>query len=222
MKRPIVWLSAWVVTLLPAVAVASPGPAVEGHELVTEEAHGGSIEWVTPIVGHEGKYGLLWMFINFAALLFLLEKLLFRKLRANTAKRHDDIKAELARATKARTEAEAVMREYRQRMEKLDDEAAELEAEAKRKAESDREQIIEAAQREAERIRAAAVAAAEREAESKRREIENEIVDRAVARAEAVLRDRLTPADQHRMVDDYVGRLSDVDLGASSSTGARA
>ena len=204
------WLAAWLSVLVPASAWATP--AIEGEELVTEEAHGGGIEWITPIIGHEGKTGLVWLLINFAVLMFLLERLLFRKLRAQTRERHDDVKSELAKATQARSEAEGVMREYRQRMEKLDDELAQLQADAKRKAEADREAIIADAEREAERILAAATSAAEREAESRRRAIENEIVDRAVERAETILREKLTPTDQKRMLDDYVTRLAGVDF----------
>ena len=66
-------------------------------------------------------------------------------------------------------------------------------ADAKARAEADRKRIIEAAEQEAERIRAVAVAAAEREADVRRRQLEAELVDRAVARAEELLRKQFTP-----------------------------
>jgi ATP synthase F0 subunit b len=208
------WASGWAsgsllvatLVLLPLTALAAP------------EAHGdhGGIEWVTPIVGHTGKLGLLWSLINFAVLLWILEKILFKPLRNRTRNKHDTVKAEIDRATTAREQAESVLAEYQGRLGRLDDEIAELLADAKAKAEADRTRIIEAAKREAEQITAAARATAEREAAARRRQLEAEIIDRAVARAEALLRQRITPADQRGMADRYVDQLGAVDFGGRS------
>lgn len=200
--------AALVTLALPLVALAAPEAHVEDH---------GGIEWVTPIVGHTGKLGLLWSFINFAVLLWILEKILFKPLRNRTRDKHDAVKAEIDKASAARQEAEGVLAEYRGRLDRLDAEIAELMADAKAKAEADRTRIIEAAKREAEQITATAQAAAEREAAARRRQLEAEIVDRAVARAEALLRSKLTPADQRGMVDRYVEQLSAVDFGGRPS-----
>jgi F-type H+-transporting ATPase subunit b len=193
--------------LLPALAVAAP------------EAHGehGGVEWVTPLFGHTGKLGLLWSFINFAVLLWILERILFKPLRNRTRDKHDTVKSEIDKATAAREQAEGVLAEYRGRLERLDAEIEELLADARAKAEADRAQIVLAAKREAEQITAAAQATAEREAAARRRQLEAEIVDRAVARAEALLRSKITPADQRGMVDRYVDQLAAVDLGGRPS-----
>lgn len=200
--------AAVLVTLaLPLVAMAAP------------EAHGdgAGIEWVTPIIGHTGKLGLLWSFLNFAVLLWILEKILFKPLRNRTRDKHDTVKAEIDKASAARQEAEGVLAEYRGRLERLDAEIAELMADAKAKAEADRTRIIATAKREAEQITSSARAVAEREAAGRRRQLEAEIVERAVARAEALLRAKLTPADQRGMVDRYVEQLSTVDFGGRPS-----
>jgi F-type H+-transporting ATPase subunit b len=226
LRRVLAWTGFVVVLLLPLVVMAaSPeaGPhgaeAAGGHgaEAAHGAEHGGGIEWVTPILMNKGKTGLVWILINFAVLMWILDKLLFSKLRQKTADRHDQIKNELDKATAARKEAEGIIREYRQRMDKLDDEAAELMADAKRRAEADRKSIIAGAEEEAARIKSAATAAADREAEFRRRQLENEIVDRAVDRAEALLRQKLQPTDQKRMVDDYVQRIGSVDFGNKSA-----
>lgn len=197
--------AAMAAALAPALALASP------------EAHGGGIEWVTPIIGHTGKLGLLWSFINFAVLLWILEKILFKPLRNRTRDKHDAVKSEIDKATAAREEAEGVLANVRGRLDRLDSEIAELMADAKAKAEADRARIIEAAKREAEQITAAAQAAADREANARRRQLEAEIVDRAVARAQALLTSKITPTDQHGMVDRYVEQLGAVDFGGRPS-----
>jgi F-type H+-transporting ATPase subunit b len=104
-------------------------------------------------------------------------------------------------------------------MARLDGEIEELMADAKKRADADRAAIIAQAEEEAERIKASAQAAAEREAASRRRAIENEIVDRAVERAEQVIRQRISPSDQSRMLDDYVGQLDRIELGAQRKAG---
>ncbi|HET6582413.1 MAG TPA: hypothetical protein VFG69_03175, partial [Nannocystaceae bacterium] len=105
------------------------------------------------------------------------------------------------------------------RLARLDAEAAELLADAKARADADRKRIVAAAEQEAERIRATAIATAEREADVRRRQLEAELVDRAVARAEEVLRKQFTASDQARMVDEYVGQIGSALAPASKSTG---
>ncbi|MCX4239569.1 F0F1 ATP synthase subunit B family protein [Paraliomyxa miuraensis] len=203
------------------MAEAEPGAAAHGAgaagaaEAAGHGAHGG-IEWVTPIFGGSGKLGLLWILINFAALLWILERLLFAPLRARTRNKHDTVKSEIDKATAAREEAESVLAQTKDRLDELDDEIGTLMADAKAKAEADRKRIVEAAEREAEQIKATAVATAEREAAARRRQLEAEIVDRAVERAEAILRQRITPADQRGMVDRYVDQLGSVSFGGPS------
>jgi F-type H+-transporting ATPase subunit b len=206
-------VAAATTVLLPALAWASPA-----------EPHG-QIEWVTPIFGHDGNTGMVWVFINFIALLWLLEKLLFSKLRGRTREKHDTIRGEIERAQSARKEAEALVGDYEARIGRLEGEIEELMTDAKRRAEIEREKIIAAAKAEAERIRETAVAAAQREAESRKRQIEHEIVDRALERAEGTLRQKLTSGDQRRMVGDYIGQLKAVDFtgtkpGAATPGGA--
>lgn len=204
--------------LLPAIAYAAPahGEAhgAEGHTGAHGDGHDGGIVFFNDPFAGEEKTGIIWLLINFAALMFVLNKLLFQPLIRKTAAKHDDIKLSLEKATAARMEAESIISEYRGRMEKLDDEIAELKAGAKKRAESDRAKIIEAAQAEAQRIKDAAKAAAERDAESRRKALENEILDRALERAEATIRKAIGTTDQRRMVDDFVGSLGGVKLGS--------
>ncbi len=195
--------------LVPTSVLASPPSATPpSHE--PSEHGGGGIVWISPIFGNTGKTGLLWILINFAVLMWILEKLLFSKLRKSTAVKHDTIKGELDKATAARKEAETLLGDMKAKLAGLDAEAKELQADAKSRAEADRKRIVEAAEKEAERIRAAAIAAAEREADVRRRQLEAELVDRAIVRAEELLRKQFTPSDQARMVDDYVNQVSAV------------
>lgn len=198
--------------LLPAIAFAAAPE--HGAEAAHDAGHdGGIVFFNNPFAGEE-KTGILWLFINFAALMFILNKLLFVPLRRKTAAKHDDIKASLEKATAAHKEAESIISEYRGRMEKLDDEIAEVMANAKKRAETDRKSIIAAAEAEAQRIKESATASAEREAEGRRKALENEILDRALDRAEAAIRKTIAAGDQRRMVDGYVQGIAGMKLGS--------
>ena len=219
LARPVAAAPIDAVAVLVATA-DSPGAEVEGLDRHDDHAqghddhgHGGGIRWVSPIVGNDGKTGVLWLLINFGVLMWLLNRLLFTPLRRRQVEQHTRLRDELGNATRAREEAESIISEYRGRVARLDQEIAELLADAKARAEADRREIIAAAEREAARIQAAARAAAEREAEQTRRTIEQEVLDRAIAKAEQILRQRIVSTDQQRMVDDYVQRLDRTDLG---------
>jgi len=220
-KRHLARALAVAIALVPMSVLATPpSQSPASHE--PSEHGGGGIVWISPIFGNTGKTGLLWILINFVVLMWILEKLLFSKLRVRTASKHDAIKSELDKATAARTEAESVLGDVKARLARLDAEAQELLADARSRAEADKQRIIEAAEKEAARIRAAALAAAEREAEVRRRQLEAEVVDRAVTRAEELLRKQFTSSDQARMVDEYVTQVGTAfaPTGAQPRTGA--
>lgn len=203
------------VVLGPAHVLASPAetPEMAPHAEASHHAGYGDIDWITPVFGHDGKLGLVWILVNFAVLMWLLEKLLFSKLRASTKRKHDEAAEALDHATAAREQAEAKLAEYEGRLSGLEKEIDGLVADAKERAEADRKRIVADAEREAEQIKQAARAAAERDAESRRRELEAEVVDRAIARAEAIIRQRIGAADQRKMADDFVARLDQVNFG---------
>lgn len=205
------------VLMVPVLASASPA----AHEAAGAEhgdGHGG-LELFTPIFGSDGKTGIVWLLVNFAVLMWILNKVLFSKLKVKTAKKSDDIKAELARATQAHDEASSIIAEYRGRMGRLDQEIDELKAGAKKRAAADKAEIIAEAKKEAERIKQAALATAEREGAARRREIENEIIDRAMEQAEALIRKRIKPADQTRFASTYVKQVDSVNFADSSRRG---
>ena len=209
-RRALPWIAAAAVVWLPDVVFAAVSPEAGDHG--GHDGHGGGIVWFNSPVGSQGKTGVIWLVINFVVLMWLLEKILFSKLREGNRNKHDTIKSRLQEATEAKAEAQSLVAEYRDRLKRLDDEIDTLMKDAKERAEADRARIIETAEREAERIKQLARVSAEREAASHKRRIEAEIVDRAVQRAEAVLREQIQAGDQTRLVDAYVEQLAGVEL----------
>lgn len=197
-----------LVWLAPVIVLASP--PTHGED-ATEHGHGG-IKWLGDGFlggpGEDGRTGFLLIILNFVVLLLVLNKILFKNLRSSNAEASDAVRLELERATKARSEAEALFREYETKIAALETEIVDIRAEAKRAAEAEYNRIVADAREQAEKIQTAAVRAGEREALRRRTELENEIVEQALARAEAAIRSTFAAGDQRRLVDAWVDEVA--------------
>jgi len=205
------WLAALVISVLPAAVLAAPGPHGEAA------GHGGGgcadMQWFALQPDAQGRVGFFWVLVNFAVLMLVLNKLLFSKLRAGHARDRERIKGELERATRAREQAEALMAELSSKLDRLAGEKQAILDEARRSAEADKKRLLEQAELEAQAIRDAATTAAELESERRHKEIEAEIIDRAIAAAENAIRAKLVATDQRKMIDDHVREVATVRLG---------
>ncbi|PRQ05662.1 ATP synthase F0 subunit B [Enhygromyxa salina] len=218
----------WLAPL--GAALASP-PHPEGAEAGPEAAHGaahgaehaGGIKWLGDGFlggpGEDGRTGFIIILINFVVLMLVLNKLLFRSLRRSNAEASDVIRLELERATKARAEAEALVLEYETKLAALESEIVEIREHAKLSAEAEHARILVEAGEQAEKIKLAATRAAEREAARFRVELEREIVDQAMSRAEAAIRASFGGPDQRRLVDAWVEEVTAARIGQTSASG---
>ncbi|PCC75593.1 FoF1-type ATP synthase, membrane subunit b or b' [Nannocystis exedens] len=202
------------ICLIGQVAAASPAAhepvGHEAAEVASEAVHASEhvvhhhgITWFNWPNPEDHRVGLAYLLINFLVLAFLLHRLIIRKLVADNAARHDAIKAQVTAAQQAMSEAESVLTEYKRRVDRLDQETREILEQARVGAEADRQRLLTEARAEVERFKAQAMAAAQREVALRKQAVENEVLDRAIARAEELLRARFTDADQARLVDDY-------------------
>jgi len=141
-----------------------------------------------------------------AALYYLLRKPVSEFFR----RRAEAIARELEEARRAREAAARELEQARARVARLDEEVAAIRARAEQEAEAEYERLWREAQVEAEKIRALA----EREIEMARRAAELEVktflVERAMARARALLRQQLTEEDHQRLVAQFIEELAEV------------
>jgi F0F1-type ATP synthase membrane subunit b/b' len=212
------WLGSFMaVWLAPLLVLASP-PKADKAEAGTEHAaeHADGIKWLGDGFlggpGEDGRTGYLLMLINFVVLMLVLNKLLFKNLRSSNAEASDAIRLELDRATKARSEAESLVKEYETKLSALEVEVDQIRAQAKLTAEAEFERIVADAHLQATKIEEAAVRAGEREALRRRAELENEIVESALARAEAAIRSSFGAPDQRRLVDAWITEVGSTAL----------
>lgn len=202
----LVWLAPLLVLASPPHGEEHAGPS--GIKGIGDGFLGGP--------GADGKTGYVIMLVNFVALMLILNKILFKNLRSRNAEVSDAIRLELERATKARSEAEALFREYETKLQALESEVADIRAAAKAAGEAEFDRIVAEAREQAEKIEQAAVRAGEREAARRRAEFEKEIVDSALARAEAAIRSTFAVGDQRRLVDAWIDEVAKTDINKPS------
>lgn len=164
-----------------------------------------SVDWTT----------VLLQALNFLLLLAILQRFLYRPLRAKMEEREAEIEAEIAAAKRRAEEAERERAALEERLEAADAEAETIRREAREEAAERREEILEQARADAadarreasERIRGEEQAARERVREYARRT--------AVELAEDLLRETGGEALHDRLVDRFLSGedgLGDADL----------
>jgi F-type H+-transporting ATPase subunit b len=145
--------------------------------------------------------------LNFAVLagglFFLLRKPVSRALRA----RIEGIESQLKDLEARKQAAEKELATYNEKIALLDKEAETIVAQYVRQGEEARGRIIAEAKDAAEKLEAQAKRHIEHELRSVRERLQAEIIDKALTKAEARLRERITVEDQDRLIDEYLAKV---------------
>jgi F-type H+-transporting ATPase subunit b len=152
--------------------------------------------------------GWVFRWINFA-IVFALIVWGFSKAGPAFRKRSDDISQKIAEGTRAREAAENQRRAVQEKMSHLDEEVARLRADAKRAAEAETHRLRALAKEDAqaiERAGQAEIAAAEQAARLDLKLLAGRL---AVERAEALLRDQMTPTTEAAVFRAFVEKLQE-------------
>ncbi len=139
------------------------------------EEEGGSF-LVSPDVGL-----MIWTLLVFGISMYVLAKVAFPRIAEALDKRQQAIEDSIETSERVKTEAEALLQEYRERL-----------AEAKAK----REEMMEQTRRDIETETRRAI-----------QEIRKEVADLTVAATEKVTRKSLTDEDQKRLVEEALAEL---------------
>ena len=165
------------------------------------EEEGGSF-LVSPGIGL-----MVWTLFLFGVSMYILSKVAFPRIAEALDKRQKAIEESIDTAERTRTEADALLAEYRERLTAARQQADEIVARARKageQAEADlivkgkerREELLEQARRDIE-------------AETRRaiQEIRAEVADLTILATEKVTRKTLTGDDQRRLVEEAVAEL---------------
>jgi len=120
-----------------------------------------------------------------------------------------ELKAELDAAARHHEEAERIKAETESALQEADRRAEEMLEQAKARAEREKEELVQVARQEAERIKEQARLTARSERERQVRALQNDVVERALARARELVTGAITKQDHGRLVDAFLEELDE-------------
>ena len=145
--------------------------------------------------------------MNFAVLAVVLFILLRKPVSQVLKNRIKGIQDQLHDLEIRKQEAEKVLTEYEERLMRLDQEAEKILAEYVRQGEEARGRIIQEAQAAADKIEEQARRDIDHEFEIAKVKLKGEILEKALIKAEEKIKNRITPDDQKKLVDEYIEKV---------------
>lgn len=148
--------------------------------------------------------------INFAVLLFILVKLLYKPLLAKMEERTQAIRKSLDEAQAARAEAQREREEHAARLQAAYAEAQAIRAAALKDAAEEQRKLVDAARSEAARLVESARAELAQDVRRARQDLRQEVSELAITIAERLIRKSLHDEDHRRIVADAIARVDKV------------
>ena len=156
----------------------------------------------------------IWEFIftifNFCLLLFLLKKFLYKPIMKMLDDRKASINEALDAAEAARLEAAQSEENIRNEIAKARTEADAIIADAKKRGEEVKNEIVNAAKLEAKSITDAAAAQIEKEKAQAIHDLKTQIADIAILATEKLLTQNLTPQQEKILMDNYINEVGQI------------
>jgi F-type H+-transporting ATPase subunit b len=200
---------AMLVSLVPAWASSGGGEHSAGAESV--DAHGG--EGGGAHGGEHGAASKPWQetdtakVLNFAVLAVGLFLLLRKPVSQALDGRIKGIKEELEDLESRKVQVEKQLADYNTKLAQLDKEAEQVVAEYIRQGEEAKTRILKEAESAAEKLKEQAQKNIHYEFNQAKQSLQAEIVEKALAKAEQLIKDRISADDQDRLVDEYLEKV---------------
>ncbi len=145
--------------------------------------------------------------INFLVLAIALIYLAKKPVQEFFSSRIISIRDELADLERKKTEAEKILAEYEAKIADLDKESEKIIAEYVRLGEEARERILAEAKLQAVKLEEMAKRNIEQEFKAAKAGLLQDIAEKAIERAEILVKKSISPEDQDRLVDDYLNKV---------------
>lgn len=170
------------------------------------------------VVGEEEPMSapFIFMVINFLILFGLLAWKGGPIARKAAEDRHDLIKDALDEAAKLRAQAQAKLSELEAKLSSADAEIKEMVEGIRKDAEADKARILDSAEKLAAQMKRDAESRIAAEIQAARASLTREVTDAAAAATEKLLRDKLQPADQSKLVTTFIADLGSAKGGSDA------
>jgi F-type H+-transporting ATPase subunit b len=136
-------------------------------------------------------------------LFFLLRKPLSEALRS----RIDGIKEQLEDLENQKQAAEKKLAEYNEKLSELETEAENIVAEYIKQGNEAKARILKEAEVTAEKLQAQARRNMEHEFDQAKQQLQAEILETSLAKAEKIIKEKISADDQNRLVDEYLEKV---------------
>ena len=183
------------------LAVVMNATALAAQEAAEAEAGGSPLFSVNVALS-------IWTIIVFIVLFLILKTVVWPQILGNAVAREQRIQAALDEAARRQIEAAALLEQHRAQLADARRQAQEIVNEGKTAGERVRREIEEKARAEGQQLVERARREIEREKESALNEIRKESVDLALAAASRLMREKLDPEKDKRLVVGYLDELA--------------
>jgi F-type H+-transporting ATPase subunit b len=158
--------------------------------------------------------------VIFLVVLWLLAKYVLPPLNRVVDERRQAIEREISDAEEAKRKAKELEEEHVRLLEQGRDEARRLRDEATKVGEQLRQELQKKGEEDYQRLVASAGADIEASARKAAEDLRAQVTDLVVSVVERVLRDGVTVADQHRLVDQAIAELEGLSAASAVATTA--
>ncbi len=152
----------------------------------------------------------LWTIITFMVLMLILWKMAWKPIVDALDARSERIRGDIESADRKRIEAEKLLAQHKEMMDRAKDEAAEIIAKSKIEAEKIRNEIIEKANNDSRELAERAKQEIKLAKEEALAEIKSEIVNISTEIASKIINKNLNPEDQKSLVQETLDKLRTV------------
>lgn len=197
----------------PVLMASSAGghgePAAAGHQAAAESAGGQSAEGGAEGGGHGGGWQATdtYRVMNFAVLAIGLFLILRKPVAQTFSNRIKSIRNELDELEEKKKAAEEELAQYNRQLAKLEEEAEKIVQEYIRQGNEARARILEAAKASAAKLEEQAQRSIESEFKKAKEQLVQEIMEKALVKAEDRIKTSITPDDQNKLVDEYLQKV---------------
>ena len=153
---------------------------------------------------------VIWAIINFLVILAILYKFAYNPVMKFLDNRSQEIADNIAAAERNRSESEALLKEYQEKIAQASKEAQEIIARANKVTEEERNRILAQTRDEAAAMLEKARQEIQRERDEALFALRQEVSTLAVMAAEKILSRNLNTEDNQRIVDDFLNEVGEI------------
>ena len=145
--------------------------------------------------------------MNFVVLLGALIFILRKPISQSLSSRIKSIREQLESLEAQKTEAEKQLAQYNEKLSQLEKEAGKIVEDYIKQGNDARARILQEAESSAEKLKAQARRNIEHEFEQAKLKLQDEIFETSLAKAEEIIKSKISDEDQDKIVDEYLKKV---------------